>query len=241
MIYMSVDVTYFRIERMIKSGAECFLCALEDEIESKYIDAYLSEFVMDAKAREKLVESMGFCNHHFYRMLITATKPESSDGHGIANIAQSIIEKLLQEFQKQKKQRREFFTQTKMHKCPACAHMSNLMEIYDRKILELLSSRDEEFLKLLKDSKGLCIPHFITLLKTLEDTMHNQNQDVIDVIFEVEEKSFRRLKSELSEYIRRQSYEFSNEDRRAVEDVLLRSIQKIVGRWGKELRECLVG
>ncbi len=54
-IYMSVDVTYFRIERMIKSGTECFLCALEDEIERKYIDAYLSEFVMDAKAREKLV------------------------------------------------------------------------------------------------------------------------------------------------------------------------------------------
>ncbi len=107
-------------------------------------------------------------------MLITATKPESSDGHGIANIAQSIIEKLLQEFQKQKKQRKEFFTQTKMHKCPACAHMSNLMEIYNRKILELLSSRDEEFLKLLKDSKGLCIPHFITLLKTLEDTIQTK-------------------------------------------------------------------
>jgi len=40
---MSVDVTYFRIERMIRSGAECFLCALEDEIERKYIDAYLLE------------------------------------------------------------------------------------------------------------------------------------------------------------------------------------------------------
>lgn len=89
---MSVDVTYFRIERMIKSGAECFLCALEDEIERKYIDAYLSELVMDAKARETFIEGGGFCNHHFYRMLITATKPESPDGHGIALITQSIIE-----------------------------------------------------------------------------------------------------------------------------------------------------
>ncbi|MEM1563726.1 MAG: DUF6062 family protein [Candidatus Bathyarchaeia archaeon] len=230
---MSVDVTYFRIERMIKSGAECFLCALEDEIERKYMDTYLSELIMDAKAREKLVESMGFCNNHFYKMLITATKPESSDGHGIALITQSIIEKLLQEFQKRKKHRREFFPQAKKHNCPACAHMANLMEIYNRKILELLFSRDEEFLKLIKDSKGLCIPHFVTLLKKLEDVIHHQNQDMIDVIFEVEEKGFRRLKSELSEYVRRQSYEFSNEDRRAVEDVLLRSIQKIVGRRGR--------
>lgn len=75
----------------------------------------------------------------------------------------------------------------------------------------------------------------MTLLKALEDAMHNQNQDVIDAIFEVEEKSFRRLKSELSKYIKRQSYEFSNEDRRAVEDVLLRSIQKIVGKRGSRL------
>ncbi|MEM3578545.1 MAG: DUF6062 family protein [Candidatus Bathyarchaeia archaeon] len=231
---MSIDVTYFRIERIIKSGAECFLCALEDEIEGKYIDAYLSELVMDAKSREKLAESGGFCNHHFYRMLITAIKPESSDGHGVALITKSIIEKLLQDFQKRKKRNREFFPQAK-RSCPACAHMANLMEIYNRKILELLSSRNEEFLKLLMDSKGLCIPHFMTLLKTLEDAMHNQNQDVIDAIFEVEEKSFRRLKSELSEYIRRQSYEFSNEDRRAVEDVLLRSIQKMVGRRGSRL------
>jgi hypothetical protein len=100
---MSVDVTYFRIERMVRSGAECFLCALEDEIERKYIDAYLSELVMDAKAREKLVEGGGFCNHHFYRMLAIATRPDSSDGHGIALIAQSIIEKTSSGFTKTKK------------------------------------------------------------------------------------------------------------------------------------------
>lgn len=50
---MSIDTTYFRLERIIGSGAECFLCLLEDEIERKYFDAYLSELVMDAKVREK--------------------------------------------------------------------------------------------------------------------------------------------------------------------------------------------
>lgn len=231
---MSVDVTYFRIERMMKSGAECFLCALEDEIERKYIDAYLSEFVMDAKAREKLVENLGFCNHHFYKMLITATKPESSDGHGVALITKSIIEKLLQDLQERKKNCKEHFSQIRREEnCPACVHLTTFMEIYIKKAVELLSSRNEEFLKLLKDSKGLCIPHFITLLKMLENTMHNQ--DLSNTLIETEEKSLLLLKSELSEYIRRQSYEFSNENRRAVEDVLLRSIQKIVGRRGRSL------
>jgi hypothetical protein len=227
---MSVDVTYFRIERMVKSDAECFLCALEDEIERKYIEAYLSELVMDPKARERLVEGGGFCNHHFYRMLAVATRPESSDGHGIALIAQSIIEKIVQDLQKQRKRGKEVFRQT--IECPACTHLANLMEIYNRKILELISSRNEEFLKLFKNSKGLCTPHFALLLKIIQDTMHSQSQEIIKTIIDVEEKNFSQLKSELSEYIRRQSYEFSDKDRKAVEDVLLRSVQKVVGRRG---------
>jgi len=225
---MSVDVTYFRIERMIKSGVECFLCALEDEIERKYIDAYLSELVMDAKSRERLVESGGFCNHHFYRMLTIATKPESSDGHGIALIDQSIIEKIVQDLQKQRKRGKEVFRQTM--ECPACTHLTNLMEIYNRKIVELLCSRSEEFLRLLKNSKGLCIPHFLSLLTTLENTKFDE--DIVKIVFEVEESNLQRLKLELSEYVKKQSYEFSNADRKALEDAPLRSVQKIVGRKG---------
>ncbi|MEM3553519.1 MAG: DUF6062 family protein [Candidatus Bathyarchaeia archaeon] len=232
---MSVDVTYFRIERMIKSGAECFLCALEDEIERKYIDAYLSELVMDAKARETLIEGGGFCNHHFYRMLITATKPESPDGHGIALITQSIIEKLLQDLHKQRKNRKEAFIQTAG--CPACIHLASLLKVYVKKIVELLSSRDGEFLNLFKESKGLCLPHFTTLLHAMEKATHNQSQDVIKAVVDVEEKNLRRLNMELSEYVKRQSYEFSEKDRTAIGDVLLRSVQKVVGRRGLKLRE----
>jgi len=215
---------------MVRSDAECFLCALEDEIERKYIDAYLSELVMDAKAREKLVEGGGFCNHHFYKMLAVATRPDSSDGHGIALISQSVIEKIIQDLQKQRKRGKEVFRQT--IECPACAHVANLMEIYNRKIVELLCSRNEEFLKLFRSSKGLCIPHFALLLKMIKDTMGGQSQEIIKTIIDVEEKNFSQLKSELSEYIRRQSYEFSDKDRKAVEDVLLKSVQKIVGRRG---------
>jgi hypothetical protein len=225
---MSVDVTYFRIERMVRSDAECFLCALEDEIERKYIDTYLSELVMDAKARERLVEGGGFCNHHFYRMLAIATRPDSSDGHGIALISQSIIEKTVQDLQKQRKRGKEVFRQT--IECPACVHLANLMEIYNRKIVELFCSRNEEFLRLFKNSKGLCIPHFLSLLTMLENTKFDE--DIVKILFEVEKKNLQRLKLELSEYVKKQSYEFSNADRKALEDVPLRSVQKMVGRRG---------
>ncbi|MEM3760821.1 MAG: DUF6062 family protein [Candidatus Bathyarchaeia archaeon] len=234
---MSRDITYLRIERIIKSGAECFLCALEDEVERKYVDTYLSELVMDAKAREKIVESRGFCNHHFYRMLIAAGKPESHDGHGIALIGQNIIEKLIQDLHEQKKNHEKKFHQTENIKnCPACAYTFNFMEIYNKKIVKLLSSNHKEFLKLFKNSKGLCIPHFTALINSLTETLHSQNMEVIETIIEIEEKNLRRLGSELAEYTRRQSYEFSEQDRSAVEDVLLRSVQKMVGRRGLKLK-----
>jgi hypothetical protein len=237
---MSVDVTYFRIERIIKSGAECFLCALEDEVERKYLDAYLSELVMDGEAREKIVESRGFCNHHFYRMLIAASKPESPDGHGIALISQNIIEKLIQDLHKQKKNYKSFYQKEKMKKCPACAYIANSMEICNKKIVKLFSSDNKEFLTLFKDSKGLCIPHFTMLINELKEVLHTQNWEIIETIIEIEEKNLRRLNSELAEYVRRQSYEFSDQDRTTVEDVLLRSVQKMVGRRGLKLRNISV-
>lgn len=228
---MSVDVTYFRIERLIKSGTECFLCALEDEVERKYIDAYLSELVMDSSAREKIVKSMGFCNNHFYKMLIAASKPESSDGHGVALITQNIIEKLIQDLHKQKKKRKEAFHQLERERnCPACAYLTNFIEIYNKKAAELLVSNHKEFLQLFKNSKGLCIPHFIALLDAVEEATPDESRKAIEAVVEVEEKNLRRLNSELSEYVKRQSYEFTDKDRSAVEDAVWRSVQKIVGR-----------
>jgi len=52
---MGVDIAYLRIRRVIGSDEECFLCALEDEIERKYMDTYLSELVMNASSREEIV------------------------------------------------------------------------------------------------------------------------------------------------------------------------------------------
>ncbi|MGB9693562.1 MAG: DUF6062 family protein, partial [Fervidobacterium sp.] len=212
---MSVDVAYFRIERIIRSGAECFLCALEDEIERKYIKTYLSELVMDAKAREKIVESMGFCNNHFYKMLITANKPESSNGHGIALVNKSIVEKLVQDLHKNKSH-----SINDLHKllateneCPACTHLSELAKMYTEKIIELLSSDSAEFLKLLKESNGLCVPHLVKLVQVAKDVNPTQSKKVIKNLLEVEERSFRRLNLELTEYVKRQSYEFSEKDR----------------------------
>jgi predicted RNA-binding protein with RPS1 domain len=198
------------------------------------MDAYLSELVMDASSRQKIIESRGFCNHHFYKMLIAASKPGSSDGHGLALVNESIIEKLVQDLHKQEIHYIENFHKlvAAENKCPACIHLAEFSKMYAEKVVELLSLGNEEFFKLLKESKGFCIPHFVTLLHMAKEIMSTQSQKVIKTLVEVEEKNLRRLSSELAEYIKRQSYEFSDKDRAAVADIVMRSVEKIAGRRG---------
>jgi len=234
---MDVDITYIRIKKMIGSDEECFLCALEDEIERRYMHTYLSELVMDASSREKIVKSKGFCNHHFYKMLIAASKPGSSDGHGIALANESIVEELIRDLRKQKFNRIDDLHKllATENKCPACIYLSEFAKMYVKKIVELLSSGNEQFLKLLKESKGFCIPHFVKLMQTTKEVEPTQSQKINKIVFEIEEKNLCRLNSELAEYVKRQSYEFSEKNRSAIADIVPRSVEKIVGKRGMKL------
>jgi len=234
---MGVDIAYLHIKRVIGSDEECFLCALEDEIERKYMDTYLSELVMDASSREKIIESSGFCNHHFYKILIAASKPGSSDGHGIALVNESIIGKLVEDLRKQESNHIEDLHRlvANENKCPACIHLVEFSRMYVEKIVELLSSNSEELLKLLKESKGFCIPHFATLVHVAKDIGSSGSQKIIKTLMEIEKESLLRLNSELAEYVKRQSYEFSEKDRSAVADIVPRSVEKIAGRRGMKL------
>ena len=234
---MGVDIAYLRIKKVIRSDEECFLCVLEDEIERRYMDTYLSELVMDAPSREKIIESRVFCNHHFYKILSTASKPGGSDGLGIALVNGSIVEKLVQDLHKQKSQHIESFYKllATENKCPACIHLTEFAKMYVKKVVELLSSDNEEFLELLKESKGFCIPHFVTLVQATEDVAPAQSQKIIKTLMEIEDKNLRRLNSELAEYVKRQSYEFSEKDRVAVADIVPRSVEKVAGRRGVKI------
>jgi len=233
---MSTTITYLRIKRAIEKNSECFLCDLETEIERKYLDNYLSELVMDAKARQRIIASRGFCNQHSYKLLIEASKPTSSDGHGIALIMQSVTEQLIQDLTEHTRHHNHSFREmlANEEKCPACTHIDLFLKIYLKETALLLSS-NEEFSKLFVGSKGLCVPHFVTMIRVLEEGKHNQKQNTAATILEVEKRNLQRLHSELSEYVRRQSYEFSEKDRRAVADIVMRSVEKIAGRRGIKL------
>jgi|GEM_PF-6244868 predicted nuclease of restriction endonuclease-like RecB superfamily len=52
----------------------------------------------------------------------------------------------------------------------------------------------------------------------------SQSQEIVKAVIDIEEENFSQLKSGLSEYIRKQSYEFLDKDRKAVRGLLLGSV-----------------
>lgn len=192
---------------------------------------------MDSAARQKIIENKGFCNYHFYKLLTAASMPTSSDGHGIALINKSIIDTLIQDLHRRKAQISNFDKMlTTENSCPVCVHIAQFSERYISKTLELISSGKDEFLSILMKSKGFCIPHFVMLIHNAP-TLHFQNQKIINTLVEVEERNLRRLQSELAEYIKRQSYEFSDKDHAAIAGIVTRSVKKLTGKLGIE-KEC---
>lgn len=230
---MSTTITFLRIKRAIEKSNECFLCDLETEIERKYLDNYLSELVMDAKARQQIIVSRGFCNQHSFKLLIEASKPTISDGHGIALIMQSVTEQLIQDITEHTRHHNHSFREMLVNeeKCPACTHIDEFLRMYLKETALLLSS-NKEFSKLFIGSKGLCVPHFVTMIRVLEEGKHDQSQNTAATILEVEKQNLQRVHSELSEYVRRQSYEFSERERASTANILLRSVEKLAGRRG---------
>ncbi len=229
-----MSIAHLRLKRAMEKNTECFLCNLETEIEQKYLNDYLQELVMDSNSRERIVESRGFCNSHSYKLLIEASKPTSSaDGHGIALIMKSVTEQLVKELPTPPYNSKYNFFKTlaKAKKCPACIHVGDFMKMYISEADSFLASSDD-FIGAFKQSKGLCIPHFMILVRATKSLEVNRAQKTLDILYRVEDKNLRRLDAELSEYIRKQSYEFSEKERAAIANVQLRSIQKIAGRRG---------
>jgi hypothetical protein len=225
-----MNVAYLHFKRAIEKDSECFLCEVENELEQKYLNNYLQELVMDAKARDEIVESRGFCNDHSYKLLIEASKPTTSDGHGVALIIQSVIEQLIRDLANNHRRKKDSSEASHERECPACVYLSNSRERYLEEASGLLSSSND-FLKLIKGSKGFCIFHYSLVVNKI-NSMNVKGQDNFQLINEVETSNLQRINRELIEYIRRQSYEFSESDRTAIASVLLRSTEKVVGKRG---------
>ena len=242
------------IREALEKAEACFLCHLENRFEQRYVDNYLGELVMDAGAREKIIESRGFCNYHFYKMFASSTSPASSDGLGMALILKSVTEQLFEDVRAdlrigvESPQRSSFDlrgrfrsssapsylrTVSNQENCPACDHVSEIMRIYITEFVQELKE-DNEIKELFNKSRGLCIPHYVMTLHIISRLHSKKLPDTAKTIIDKQLQVLEELQNDLSVYIERQDCRFSDKERAGTEKAVGESLAKVVGRRGTD-------
>jgi hypothetical protein len=227
---------------------------LENRFEQRYVDNYLDELVMDAGAREKIMESRGFCNYHFYKMLTSSTNPASSDGLGMALILKSVTERLFEDVTAdlhrgvESPQRSSFDLRGRFRSsskpsylrpvsnqedCPACDHVSEIMRIYITEFVQELKE-DNEIKELFNKSQGLCIPHYVLTLHIVSRLHSKKSPHTAKTIIDKQLQVLEGMRNSLSVYIERQDFRFSDKERAGTEKTVGESLAKVVGRRGTD-------
>ncbi len=247
-------IMHVRISQALEKEENCFLCHLEGRLEQRFIETYLGELVMDPKARERIVESRGFCNYNSYQMFVSASDPASEDGLEMALILKNVTEQLLEDVKDYKNIK---FVGTKLWKldlkhslgsilgtrlskpvsnvveCATCDYVSKMMRHYIEGFLSEIT-QDEEIWKLYDKSKGMCMPHYIITLCVATSISNGEFEQVIKKLVEKQIQTLENLQKDLSEYIKKQDYRFSSRERAEVEESIGRGLKQLVGKRGTE-------
>jgi hypothetical protein len=242
------------IREALEKAEACFLCHLENRFEQRYVDNYLGELVMDAGAREKIIESRGFCNYHFYKMFASSTSPASSDGLGMALILKSVTEQLFEDVTAdlrmgvESSQRSSFDLRgrfrsssapsflravSSQENCPACDHVSEIMRIYIKEFVQELRE-DNEIKELFNKSRGLCIPHYVMTFYIISRLHSKKFPHTAKTIVDKQLQVLEGMQNDLSVYIERQDCRFSDKERAGTEKAVGESLTKVVGRRGTD-------
>ena len=242
------------IREALQKAENCFLCYLENKFEERYLDNYLTYLVMDAGERERIIESRGFCNYHFYKMFAFSTNPDSSNGQGMALILESVTEQVLDDIKSQRQAESAWSRRPRLHlkrgscsitasrllktvahlvKCPACDHVSTMIQVYTCDFLREINE-DEEILKLYDASRGMCIPHYVSALLIASRMSSEKLGSAVERIIDKQIQLVERMHTDLTEYIKKQDYHFSEKDRAGTEKTVGESLVRVAGRRGIE-------
>ena len=117
--------------------------------------------------------------------------------------------------------------------CSACGHISTMMQTYIQDFLHSLNA-DEGFLKLYDESAGLCNPHYSAVLFIASRMCDTKSALSARRIVEKQIQALEKVQRDLSDYIEKQDYHFSEKEKIETEGFLSENLARVVGRQGAE-------
>jgi hypothetical protein len=228
------NILTVRILEGVERSKGCPLCYLWNDSEERYLKHVLTnEVVMDSGFREKLIAARGFCNRHAHMLYRAIYGGDVHDGLGYALYMKDIVEKVLEDLHllstilpsypkprrgivlpRSRKRRiatlREAVEpKTRRQQCPICEHLWSMNQIYLHTLVQMLD--DEEFREEFSSSKELCLPHLLSAIQILYTGNLKNPASIAQALINSEIKHLQSIQHLLSEFIRKQSWEFRDE------------------------------
>jgi hypothetical protein len=223
------NITYLDlIEACQKPG--CLACTLIQDMVESYIRMLFHEHINDPPSRDRLRYSQGLCDLHIW----LAIEASLGNALGVAIISKDVIGKLLRDLDDIQIEHDRF---SKLKRwinsgsgegllipekgCPVCLHRG----LVEERVLKTLvkSIQKSELSEAIRGSDGICLPH---LRRSLEI---NPSEGSSRILLELTRGRWEKLSEELSEFIRKNDYRFSQEGFGDEKDSWLRATAALKG------------
>lgn len=201
--FMEKFTTYYiLLEEIAKEG--CPICSLSNKTQNAFIENLFYENVNEPHLRKKLRSSLGFCAEHSKLVLAFG------DALGTSIIMNDIITDVLNTLENYNF---EFIPAD----CPVCIEVRKAEQRYIDEFIQFAS--DNELQNTYKNSSFLlCLNHYCRLICKLK-----KNKQKIYHTIQLEK--LRRLKFELSEFIRKNNYSNKDEEIKSEGNAWIRAIK----------------
>ena len=216
----------------------CPVCRLEQRSLERYLDNQLYENVNTPAWRDQLRASLGFCHEHawlavdqrlgdalgfaiIYRDIINGILTRLEDGvpHRTSRRSMALLRRIPE--QVRNIVQRMLYALTPQKACPACQHRDEVTRINISVLVKELEK--PEMADALQASDGLCVPHLRLALE------HVKNVSACEKLLVIHREKLESLKAELTEFIRKNDYQFIAEGFGKEGDAWLRAVGLMVG------------
>lgn len=205
-----------------KRFSECPVCDIYREVEGRLIEQFQGEAVMIDEFRDR-VNREGFCKRHFDMLM----RGENKLGTSLqARTRLGYLQKSLPKIKSAKQAEKSAAEiECKIDTCVICSLIEDNMQRYYKTIAQLYAS-DEQFQRMLNQSKGFCLTHYAQLMKNAKCAKSDADA-YVQKLQDLEHAAFERIKKELDAFAERFDYRNKDKPVGSERDVIPRAIDKI--------------
>ncbi len=216
---------------------ECPICSMYHSIEEGALDFTLGPSYMEDDVR-MVTDKVGFCERHVAKLY------ERGNRLGLALMLKTHADRMLNEVEKRQKSLKTIKKAGFLKKVPengnevseyldglqtSCFVCSRVDDVFDRYIDTLfwLYEQDRDFREKFKNSKGFCNAHYSLLLKKCPDALGAEAaKSFAGICSEIYLENMKRVRDDLSWFIDKFDYRYTDEPWKDSKDALQRSMMK---------------